>query len=54
MEERINGIIDYAKYAITGKYTVEDGKEYSNFGDFLKNEFKKSAYEFATFLQAVC
>lgn len=48
-EERINDIIDYATYATTGKFKDEQGKEHSNFGDFLKEQFKKSLYEFAMF-----
>lgn len=48
-EERINSIIDYTQYALTGKYQASDGKEYTNFGDFLKDQAKQSLYEFAMF-----
>lgn len=53
-EERINDIIDYATYATTGKFKDEQGKEHSNFGDFLKEQFKNHCMNLQCSLQAVC
>lgn len=50
LEERINDIVSLGQFAATGQFVDESGnKVEGTLGDFMKDQLKKSAYEFLMF-----